>query len=70
VDAFKEARRAERYDVAGIFRHVKADADMALGSEIVDLIGLDVVDDAGERTGIGEVAVMQEQPRPRLCGSV
>lgn len=34
---------------------------MALRAEIVDLVGLDLLDDANQVGGIGEVAVVQDE---------
>ncbi len=35
---------------------------MALGGKIVDLVGLGLLDDADQIGGIGQVAVMQNEP--------
>lgn len=39
---------------------------MALRSQVVDLVGLELVDQPGERNGVGQVPVMREQAHPLL----
>ena len=62
MQAFEHAQRAEPGRVARIFRQVETDPDMALGAEMIDLVGLQVVDQVGELPGIGQIAVMDEKP--------
>ena len=50
---------SDRIDVGGIFRCLEADRDMALRAEIVDLVRLDLADDAGEVGGVGQIAIVQ-----------
>ena len=47
--------------IGGVLRSLKADRHMALGTQIVDLVGLDLAEDAGEVGGIREIAVVQLQ---------
>ena len=42
----------------------KADRDVTLRGEIVDLVRLHLLDDADQAGGIGEVAVMQDEAPP------
>ena len=42
---------------------------MALGAEVVDLIGLHLLDDPDQVGAVGEVAVVQNQTRVISCGS-
>ena len=39
ADDLQQADGAQRGDIAGVFGQVKADADMGLGGEVVDLVG-------------------------------
>ena len=41
----KNAKRAQRIAVGGVFRAVKTHCHMALGTEVVNLIGLHLLDD-------------------------
>jgi hypothetical protein len=61
ANGFEETRGAEAGDVARIFRNVEADADVALRAKMVNLVGLDVVEQAGERSRIAEIAVVKEK---------
>lgn len=62
TEGFEEARRSQGRDVSGIFGKVEADADVALGAEMVDLIGLEVIDKISHLLGIGKIAVMEKEP--------
>jgi hypothetical protein len=42
---------------------------MALRAEVVDLVRLDLREDAREVRGVGQVAVVQFKVRVRTCGS-
>src|SRR4030095_14914178 len=42
-------------------RTVEADADMALGGEIIDFLRLNFAHQTSQRAGVGKVAVMQEE---------
>ena len=41
-DGFEEAEGSHADGVYGVFGRVKADADVGLGSEVVDFVGLDL----------------------------
>ena len=43
---------------------------MALGAEVVDLVGLELVEQLDQRDRVGEVAVVGEQADPLLVGVV
>src|SRR5262249_23995148 len=47
---------------------LETDLDMGLGREIVDFGRLGLLDDADEVGGVGEVAVVHEEPRALLVG--
>ena len=53
----------EAVGVGGVFGRVEADLDVALGGQVVDLVGLHLLDDADQVGGVGQVAIVQEQPR-------
>ena len=61
TDRFKEANRAHARDIAGVFRHIKGHAHMALRAKIVDFIGAQIVEQLHQLRGIGQVAIMQKK---------
>ena len=61
-DRLEQAERAQGVDVGGVLGFLEAHRDVRLRAEVVDLVGLDIAHDAGEVGGVGEVAVVQEQP--------
>ena len=61
ANRFENTQRAERVGIRGVFRLLKADRDMALRREIVDLRGLHLFDDVDEARRIGHVAMMQHE---------
>ena len=61
ADGFEEAKGAERVGVGRVLRRFKAHLDVALGGEVVDLIGLNLLHDADEVGAVHEVAVVQLQ---------
>ena len=63
---FQEAERAGSDDVGGKLGNLKTDLDVALGAEVVDLVGAEIVEEGGERTAVGEVGVMEEEARAGL----
>ena len=58
---FKDAQGAEGIAVGGVFRRFEAHSHMALGTEVIDLIGLDLLDDSDQVGAVREVAVVQHQ---------
>jgi len=68
VDGIEDAQGAQGVDVAGVLGNLEADLDVALGAQVVDLAGADLVDQPGEAGRVGEVAVVQDQPEVRLVG--
>ena len=40
----------------------KRDADVALRAEVVDLVGLELVEQLDQRGRVGQVAVVEEEP--------
>ena len=63
ADGFEYAQGANAVGVGvgGVFGLFKAYRDAALGGEVVDFVGLHLLDDADEAAGIGEVAVVQDE---------
>ena len=60
---FQQAQRACRHDVRSILRLIEAHAHVGLRTEIVDLVGLDLVDQTTEVSGVCQVAVVQDAER-------
>src|SRR5439155_17444557 len=54
--------RAQPGDFAGVLRHVEAHPNVALCSEVVQLVWLDLLDQLGDLAGAAEVPVVQEEP--------
>ena len=53
---------ADGYDgvgVGSVFRHIKTHLDVALSCEVVDFVGLHLLYDANQRTGVGHIAPME-----------
>ncbi len=63
ADRFEQAQRAERVGVGGVLGLLEGDLDVGLRAEVVDLVGLDLLDDVDERRGVGEVAVVEDEVR-------
>ena len=60
--ASRQPERAQRVGIGGVFRLLEGYRDVALGGEIVELIGPDLLDDVGQAGRIRHVAVMQHEP--------
>ena len=61
ANRFQNAQCADCIGFAGVFRRLKADGNMRLSTQIIDLIGLNFLQDAGQVGRIGQVAVMQSE---------
>jgi len=59
--ASSHAQRAERVGVGGVLGLLERHGDVALRREVVDLVGLHLLDDAHEAGGISHVAVVQDE---------
>ena len=72
-DGLQQAQGAQADDVGGVERLVERDADVALGPEVVDLVGPDLLHQHRQARGVGQVGVVQVEAvavlgvRPR-CG--
>ncbi len=65
---FKNAQGAQGVTVGGVLGRLKADRHVALGAQVVDLIGLHLLHDADQVGAVGQVAVVQHQARITLVG--
>ena len=63
ADGFEQAQRADGIYVGGVFRGFEADGDVGLGAEVVDLVRLYFLQDAGQVGGVGEIAVVELEAR-------
>ncbi len=68
ADGFENPQGAERVGVGGVFRLFEAHRDMALRGQVVDFVRPHLLDDADQAAGVGQVAVMQDEPLIRLMG--
>ena len=59
----EDPQRAQRIAVGGVLRALETHRHMALGTEVVNLIRLHLLDDADQVGAVGEVAVMEHQAR-------
>ena len=46
-------------DIGGVDRQVERDPHVALGTQVVDLVGRHVIEDRRDPRGIGQVAIVQ-----------
>src|SRR5450631_866867 len=61
ADRFEKAKRANGVGILRIFRRLETHLDVALRGEVVNFVGLDLLDNANEVGRIGEVAIMQQK---------
>ncbi len=61
TDRFEDAQRAQGVGIGSVFGFFEADGDVALGGEVINLVGLDFLNDADEVGGIRQVPVMQAE---------
>jgi hypothetical protein len=66
ADGFEHAQRAQGIGVGGVFGFLEAHGDVALRGEVVDLVGLHLLDDAHQAGAVGHVAVVQDELAVRL----
>lgn len=55
----QQAQHTYGIGVGGILRHIERHLDMALRSKVINLIGLDFINDADERRRVGHIGPMQ-----------
>ena len=58
-----QPERTQRIGICRVFRRLEADLHVALGGQIINLIWLRLLQDPDEIGGVGQIAVMQEEPR-------
>ncbi len=63
ADRLEQAECAHAIDIGGVLGRFEGNRDMGLRAEVVDFVGLDLADEAGEVRGIGEVAVVEAEVR-------
>ena len=61
ADRFQQPQHADGVGIGGIFRALEADADMALGGEVVDLGRPDLLHQPDQIGRVGHVAVVQQE---------
>ena len=59
ADGFQDPQDTDGIHVTGVFRNIKGNLHMGLCSQIVNLVGLNQADDPDQRTGIGQIAIVQ-----------
>jgi len=61
ANSFEQTERAEGICIDGVNGHIEADADVALSAEVVNFVGLNLIDNGGKIRAIGQVAVGQHK---------
>lgn len=61
ADRLEEPQRAHGIDVGRVFRGFEADRHVRLSAQVVDLVGLYLLQDTRQVRGIGQVAIVQDQ---------
>lgn len=67
-DRFEDSQDAQSIRIGGVFGRFETHLDMGHGPEIVDFIGLGLLNDAGDVHGIGQVSIVQKKPRSLHMG--
>ena len=60
-DSLEQAGCPQAGHVPGILRGVKAHPDVALGTQVVDLVRTDIIDDVGDHLVVREVPIVEEE---------
>src|SRR5271167_4657092 len=63
ADRFDDPHRSETGDVPGKLRNLKAHLDMALSAEMINLVGLNIVNQIIQLFAAREVSIVEMQPR-------
>jgi len=61
ADGLQKAEGSQGIDIGGVLRGLEAHRDMALRAEVIDLVGLQILQDAREVCGIGQIAVVHPE---------
>ncbi|MNY14445.1 hypothetical protein D3C86_1476220 [compost metagenome] len=67
-DGLEEAQSAKSIGVGRVLGRLKGDLDVALSGQVVDLVGLDLLDDADQVGGIRQVSVVQVKAAVGVMG--
>ena len=59
ADGLQQPDDPHAHHIHGIFRLVEAHPHVALGAQVVDLVGLHVIEDVAQGARVGEIAVVQ-----------
>ena len=59
----QQLQRPHRTDLHRVYRHVETDAHVRLGSQVIHLVGHNLLHQAGKRRAVGQVAIVQKHPR-------
>ena len=62
ANGLQDAQGTHRIRVGRVLGRVERHRDMALGRQVVNLVGLHVLDDADQARAVGHVAVVQHKP--------
>ncbi len=68
-DPFEQPEHAKAIRVGCVFRCFKADRDMGLGAQVINLVGLHILEYPRQVGRIGQIAVMEDEtliPRMRV----
>jgi len=65
---FKDAQRPESIAVGGVLRGLKTDSHVTLGTKVINLIRLHLLNDADQIGAVSEIAVVKNQPGIILMG--
>jgi hypothetical protein len=63
ADRLKDTQGTDTIGIGGIFGGIETDCDMAHRGKIVNLIRLDLLDNADQVGGVGQIAEMQKETR-------
>ena len=66
ADGFQQAEHAEGVRIRSVLGLFERDLDVRLRGEIIDLVGLDLLDDVDERRAVGHVAIVQKEVGVRV----
>ena len=61
ANGFQQPQRAHGINVGGVFRQLEAHRHMALGTQVVDFVGLGLLDNPDQVGAVAQVAVMQHK---------
>jgi hypothetical protein len=61
TDGFEETDATRAGHITRIFGGIETDPNMTLGGKVIDLVGLNLVDEADQSTAVSEVTVVQDK---------